>query len=193
MNTVVDKISVIVPCFNEQDNVEKFYTQISGLLKSSDVLKFNILFVDDGSVDNTLKIIKNLAEKNDYVKYISLSKNFGKESAIYAGLFYAKKFDSQYFLLMDADLQDPPELINQMISTLNKNKSVQCVCACRKNRKGEPFIRSALSKMFYKIINSVSSIELNNGARDFRLMTKKYVDAVLQCGEYNRFFKGITS
>lgn len=145
------------------------------------------MFIDDGSVDDTLKIIKEVSRKHDKVKYISLSRNFGKESAIYAGL---KNSTGDYAVIMDADLQDPPSLIPDMLYAIEK-EGYDCVGSRRVNRKGEPPIRSFFARLFYKIINKISDAEIVDGARDFQMMTRKVVDAILSIKEYNRFSKGI--
>lgn len=174
------KLEIVVPCYNEEKNIEIFYNEIYNVL--NDFVDWTIIFVDDGSTDNTLNEIKKL-EKN--VKYISFSRNFGKEAAIYAGL---KKTSEDYVILMDADLQDPPSLIPEMISNIEE---YDIVATRRVNRKGEPKIRSFFAKIFYKIMNKMSNIELIDGARDFRLMKRYVVDSILELNENNRFSKGI--
>lgn len=174
------KLEIVVPCYNEEKNIEIFYNEIYNVL--NDFVDWTIIFVDDGSTDDTLNEIKKL-EKN--VKYISFSRNFGKEAAIYAGL---KKTSEDYVILMDADLQDPPSLIPEMISNIEE---YDIVATRRVNRKGEPKIRSFFAKIFYKIMNKMSNIELIDGARDFRLMKRYVVDSILELNENNRFSKGI--
>ena len=171
-------LEIVVPCYNEEKNIEKFFNEINNVLKDID---FNIIFVNDGSSDNTLEEIKKL--KN--VKYISFSRNFGKEAAIYAGLKHTK---ADYVILMDADLQDPPSLIPEMIENIN---DYDIVATRRVSRIGEPKIRSFFARNFYKIMNKTTNIELVDGARDFRLMKRVVVDAVLDLNENNRFSKGI--
>ena len=171
-------LEIVVPCYNEEKNIEKFYNEINNVLKDTD---FNIIFVNDGSSDNTLDEIKKL--KN--VKYISFSRNFGKEAAIYAGL---KQTKADYVILMDADLQDPPSLIPEMIKYID---DYDIVATRRVSRIGEPKIRSFFARNFYKIMNRTTNIELVDGARDFRLMKRIVVDAVLDLNENNRFSKGI--
>lgn len=156
-------------------------------LKKLEHIDYEILFIDDGSVDDTLKIIKEVSRKHDKVKYISLSRNFGKESAIYAGL---KNSTGDYAVIMDADLQDPPSLIPDMLYAIEK-EGYDCVGSRRVNRKGEPPIRSFFARLFYKIINKISDAKIVDGARDFQMMTRKVVDAILSIKEYNRFSKGI--
>lgn len=181
------KLSIVVPCYNEAPMIEIFYTSVALELKKLEHIEYEILFVDDGSVDDTLKIIKEVNEKYDKVKYISLSRNFGKESAIYAGL---KNSTGDYVVIMDADLQDPPSLIPDMLYAIEK-EGYDCVGSRRVNRKGEPPIRSFFARLFYKIINKMSDAEIVDGARDFQMMTRKVVDAILSIKEYNRFSKGI--
>ena len=184
-------ISIIVPCFNEEEAVLIFYKEFLNRLKKI-ISKYwiELIFVDDGSKDNTLSSIKSISAKDYKVKYISFSRNFGKEAAIYAGL---KKSSGNYVAVMDVDLQDPPELLIKMIEMLEENENIDCVATKRKTRTGEPKVRSFLSETFYKIINKVSSTEIVNGARDFRLMRRKMVDAILLLSEKNRFSKGVFS
>lgn len=172
------KIEIVVPCYNEEKNIEKFFNEINNVLKDID---FNIIFVNDGSSDNTLEKIKKL----NNVNYISFSRNFGKEAAIYAGL---KKTTADYVILMDADLQDPPSLIPEMIEYID---DYDIVATRRVSRIGEPKIRSFFARKFYTIMNKTTNIELVDGARDFRLMKRIVVDAVLDLNENNRFSKGI--
>ena len=176
------KLSIIVPCYNEEEMLQIFYKEVSDNLKN---IKWNVIFVNDGSNDNTLEVIKELENSYDNVKYISFSRNFGKESAIYAGLDYSTE---DYVVLMDADLQDPPSLIPKMMEYI---KEYDIVGTRRVTRKGEPFIRSFFARLFYKIANKITKIELVDGARDFRLMKREVVNAILDLKEYNRFSKGI--
>jgi glucosyltransferase len=182
---------IVVPCYNEQESIAIFYEEISKQTKTGVLQELNtsILFVNDGSTDNTLEIIKALSIKHKNVNYISFSRNFGKESAIYAGLEY---FKGDYCALMDADLQDPPTLLHEMYLAI-KNENFDCVATKRISRKGEPFFRSYFARKFYKIINKISKTEIVDGARDFRLMTKQMVDAIISLKEYHRFSKGIFS
>ena len=179
-------LDVIVPSFNEEKNISDFFNEISMELKPVD-LDWRIIFVNDGSKDNTLSIIKKLAAIHEEVFYISFSKNFGKESALYAGL---KKSTADYVIIMDADFQDPPFLIPKMVDCM-RNGNYDVISCRRTNRKGEPAIRSFFARLFYKIINRVTDVSLVDGARDFRLMTRPVVDSVLELTEYNRFSKGI--
>lgn len=180
------KLSVIVPCFNEQDSVDIFYKEIINYLHDLHSL-YEIIFIDDGSRDNTLEKIKNLSELDNNVKYISFSRNFGKEAALYAGL---KKSEGDYVVVMDVDLQDPPKLLPKMLEIIQKCE-YDIVGTRRVSRKGEPVIRSFFARLFYKFINAVSDIKLVDGARDYRLMTRQVTDSILELDEYNRFSKGL--
>lgn len=183
----MDKISIIVPCYNEQETVPIFYNEIT---KMSDTMKdvdFEYIFVDDGSKDNTAAELKSLAKKDRRVKYILFSRNFGKESAMYAGM---EKSSGEYVVIMDVDLQDPPSLIPEMYRDI-KSGEYDCVASRRVNRVGEAKIRSFFARMFYKLINKISETEIADGARDFRMMTRRMTDSIISLGEYNRFSKGI--
>lgn len=183
----MDKISIVVPCYNEQEAIPFFYDEIKNVKKQLSNYEFEIIFVDDGSKDNTLKISKELAHKDSMVKYISFSRNFGKESAIYAGL---KKSSGDFVVLMDADLQDPPALLPKMINAIVA-EGYDSAATRRVTRKGEPLIRSFFARCFYKIINKISETEIVDGARDYRLMTRQFVNTILELSEYNRFSKGL--
>ena len=183
----MDKISIVVPCYFEEKALPLFYDEINKISKEMNYVKFEFIFVDDGSKDKTLKIMKSYAEKDERIKYISLSKNFGKESALYAGLEYST---GDYIAVMDADLQDPPTLLKEMYVIL-KDENYDCVATRRTDRKGEPIIRSFFAKCFYILINKISNVDIVDGARDFRLMKRKMVDSILQMKENNRFSKGI--
>lgn len=180
-------ISIVVPCFNEQEALHYFYNEIVKLALEMPTIMFEFVFVDDGSQDNTLIILKELQRQDERIKYLSFSRNFGKESAIYAGLNNA---GGDYVAIIDADLQDPPILIKEMYHII-VNEGYDCVATRRKSRKGEPPVRSFFARQFYRIINRISNIELVDGARDFRLMTRQMVESILQICEYNRFSKGI--
>lgn len=180
-------ISIIVPCLNEQEVIPIFYRTVTEVLDSLENAEYELLFVDDGSDDRTLKVLKELKKKDRRCRYLSFTRNFGKEAAIYAGLIHAK---GDYVGLMDVDLQDPPKFLGEMYRTLETGE-YDCVAARRTDRSGERRIRSFFSAMFYKVINKISKIEFVEGARDYRLMTRKMRDAVLKMGEYNRFSKGI--
>lgn len=180
-------ISIIVPCFNEEESLPLFYAEMEKIkFQLND--HFEYIFVNDGSKDRTLAILRELNQKNNSVRYLSFSRNFGKEAALYAGLKHAT---GDLVTVMDADLQDPPELLLTMKSMLEKNPDLDCVGTRRTTRDGEPPIRSFFAKMFYKLINKISQVEMVDGARDFRLMRRQMVDAILEVSEYNRFSKGI--
>lgn len=180
-------LSVIVPCFNEEKSILAFYKEFLQVFKDISDLKYELIFIDDGSRDNTLSIIKDLSLKDENIKYISFSRNFGKEAAIYAGLENSK---GDYVVLMDADLQDPPSLLPKMLDII-KTGEYDIVATRRVSRKGEPVIRSFFARLFYKIMNIFTNLNLVDGARDYRLMTRIVVDSILQVTEYNRFSKGI--
>lgn len=180
-------ITVIVPCYNEQESVELFYREMNTVMQRMKEQDFELIFVDDGSKDQTLSIVKNLSDKDCRVKYLSFSRNFGKESAIYAGLEHAH---GDYVVLMDADLQDPPKLLPEMFRYV-KEEGYDSVATRRVTRKGEPVIRSFFARQFYKIMNRISSTDIVDGARDYRLMNRKFVNALLELKEYNRFSKGL--
>ena len=179
------KISVIIPCYNEEESVELFYKEISSVAAQMD-FEFEYIFVNDGSKDRTLNILVELSKRDERVKYISFSRNFGKESAIYAGF---SNSSGDYVVMMDADLQDPPKLLPEMVEYIQDG--YDSVATRRVTRKGEPPIRSFFARMFYKIINKISDVDIVDGARDYRLMTKQMKDAILSMKEYNRFSKGI--
>lgn len=183
----MDKISIIVPCYCEEQALPLFYKEICKVANLMTSTVFEIILVNDGSKDKTLSIMRELKAYDKRVKYISFSRNFGKEAALYAGLKMAK---GDYVAIMDADLQDPPELLENMYSILKKEE-YDCVASRRVDRKGEPPIRSFFAKCFYKLINKISNAEIVDGARDFRLMNRQMVDAILEMSEYNRFSKGI--
>ena len=183
-------LSIVVPCYNEQEALPFFYKEICRVaeeMKASHGAEFEFVFVDDGSKDNTLAIARQLHGQDARVRYISFSRNFGKEAGILAGLEAAK---GDYVAMMDADLQDPPALLPQMLDALLQ-EDYDCAATRRTNRKGEPPIRSFFARMFYKIINRLSDANIVDGARDYRLMRRRMVDAILALPEYNRFSKGI--
>ena len=182
------KISIIVPCYNEEQAIPFFYDEIT---KTVEEMKnnFEFIFINDGSKDKTIEVIKEYSKKDKRVKYIHFSRNFGKEAAMLAGL---KLSTGDYVAIMDADLQDPPSLLPKMLSILeDPNNDYDCVGTRRVTRKGEPPIRSLFARMFYKIINKMSKIEMVDGARDYRLMSRQMVDSILELGEYNRYSKGL--
>lgn len=183
----MDKISIAVPCYNEEPALGPFFEVVTAVAKEMDYVEFEFLFINDGSKDGTLNKIKELAALDDRVKYISFSRNFGKEAGIYAGLENAT---GDYVVIMDADLQDPPALLPDMYRAVTE-EGYDCVGSRRVTRKGEPPIRSFFARMFYKLINKMSDAQIVDGARDFQMMSRKVVDAILSMGEYNRFSKGI--
>ena len=185
-----DLISVIVPCFNEQEALPFFYREICKValeLKEKHCVDFELLFVNDGSRDQTLSLLRELSTKDSRVKYISFSRNFGKESAIYAG---PENAPGNCISMIDADLQDPPSLLLEMYELI-KNGTYDCIGTRRVTRKGEPPIRSFFARCFYRLINKISNVDIVDGARDFRLMSRQMTDAILSLREYNRFSKGI--
>ena len=182
-------LSVVVPCYNEEKALPFFYEEIiriSAALKEKYGLETEYWFVDDGSRDGTLALVKKLHAEDRRVHYVSFSRNFGKEAAIYAGLEAAR---GDYVTLMDADLQDPPELLPEMFEAVTGG--FDCAATRRVDRKGEPPVRSFFARCFYRLINRISKTEIVDGARDFRLMTRQMVDAILSMSEVNRFSKGI--
>lgn len=189
----MDRISVVIPCWNEEDAIPIYYREmcrvIDDLKKESgkEAPEFELIFVDDGSSDKTLAMMRELHRNDGRCRYLSFSRNFGKEAAIYAGL---KNAEGNYVAVMDVDLQDPPSLLPEMYHIL-KEEEYDSVATRRSNRTGESKFRSFLSESFYKVINQISKTEIVNGARDYRLMNRKMVDAVLRMSEYNRFSKGI--
>lgn len=182
-------ISVIISCYNEEKAIPFFYEEISLIAKKMNKVDFEFLFIDDGSNDDTLKILKKLSKDDKRVRFISFSRNFGKEAAMYAGLENSK---GDYITLMDADLQDPPSMLPEMYKYIKKDGYDQ-VGTRRVTRKGEPAIRSFFARRFYRLINRMSKVEMVDGARDYRLMTRKVVDAILSLKEYNRYSKGLFS
>ncbi|MBO0443567.1 glycosyltransferase family 2 protein [Vagococcus fluvialis] len=183
-------LSIVVPCYNEEETILSFYQEVMKIKEQMPPLNFEFIFVNDGSSDNTLKQLKILENKDPkQVKYLSFSRNFGKEAALYAGLKHAT---GDLITAMDADLQDPPSLLPEMYHLITE-QNYDCIGTRRKNREGEPKIRSFFAKKFYKIINKISDVQIVDGARDFRLMTRQMVDAILELQEYNRFSKGLFS
>ena len=185
-------ISLIVPCYNEQDALPLFYQEASRVAEEmgrSHGAEFEFVFIDDGSKDDTLSIMRALHGQDARVRYQSFSRNFGKEAGIWAGLKAAR---GDYVAMLDADLQDPPSLLPEMLDALISGE-YDCAATRRTTRKGEPPVRSFFARLFYRIINKMSDTEIVDGARDFRLMTRQMVDAILSMGEYNRFSKGIFS
>lgn len=190
---IVKLVSVVVPCYNEQEVLPMFYdeiTKVTGQMSQTyPELTFEYLFINDGSKDNTLEILRSLAEKDSRVRYISFSRNFGKESGMFAGLKNAK---GDYIVVMDADLQHPPAFLPEMYSYV-RDGEFDCATTRRVSRKGESKIRSWFARLFYRIMNKISQTEIVDGAQDFRFMSRQMVDAILEMSEYNRFSKGIFS
>ncbi len=182
-------ISIVVPVFNEEESIPLFYPEINKIREEMKNVNFEFIFVNDGSKDNTINILKELEKKDKTVKYISFSRNFGKEAAMYAGLC---KASGDYVTTMDVDLQDPPYLLKSMYETL-ENEDYDCVATKSVSRNGYSFFRKFFTKTFYKIINKISKTEMIDGARDFRLMKRIMVDAIISMEEYNRYSKGIFS
>lgn len=181
------KLTVIIPCFNEEEALPIYYREMSKVMEEMPEVDTELLFIDDGSTDRTLGVMKDLHILDARCKYLSFSRNFGKEAAIYAGL---KNAAGDYVAVMDVDLQDPPDMLPKMYKILEE-EGYDSVATKRSTRTGEPPIRSFLSRSFYKFINKISKTEIVNGARDYRLMKRNMVDAVLNMSEYNRFSKGI--
>ena len=190
MNKTSPLLSIVVPCYNEEEALPCFFHEIdkqTALLKERHNLECELIFVDDGSRDGTLALLRDASQKDKRVHYISFSRNFGKEAAIFAGL---QRANGDYVVLMDADLQDPPSLLVQMFELLQGGE-YDSIATRRSDRHGEPPLRSFLARLFYKLINRFSDTDITDGARDFRMMTRKMTNAVLSLGEYNRFSKGI--
>lgn len=180
------KLTLIIPCYNEQESIPIFYAETIGVLNKMEC-EYELLFVDDGSRDKTLHLLRKLANDDSRVSYISFSRNFGKEAAMYAGFCNAS---GDYVAVMDADMQDPPSLLPKMLEILSTGQ-YDSVATRRKERQGEPPVRSWFAKMFYRIINKISDADIVDGARDFRIMKREMVDAIISMTEYNRFSKGI--
>ncbi len=185
--SVMKMMSVIVPCYNEEESLPFFYEEINRVSKEMHDVCLELLFVDDGSKDQTLSILREYAKKDERVKYLSFSRNFGKEAAIYAGL---KNSHGDYVAIMDADLQDPPSLLPEMLKAIQE-EGYDSAATRRVTRKGEPPVRSFFARLFYKIMNRISDADIMDGARDYRLMNRQMVDAIVSMCEYNRFSKGI--
>ena len=180
------ELSIIVPCFNEQESIPYFYEELLKVLTKMDIT-YEIIFIDDGSKDTTLQKMKELSERDSNVVYLSFSKNFGKEAAMYAGFVNAR---GRYVAVMDADLQDPPALLPKMLEKVESG-AYDSVATRRVSRKGEPRIRSFFARRFYQLINKISDADIVDGARDYRLMKREMVEAIVAMEEYNRFSKGI--
>ncbi|MBR3040669.1 MAG: glycosyltransferase family 2 protein [Lachnospiraceae bacterium] len=183
----MEKCTIIVPCYNEEEALPLFYEETEKTVSTMTELEFEYLFVDDGSRDRTLEVMRELASKDEKVHYVSFSRNFGKEAAMFAGLSEAT---GDYVVIMDADLQDPPELLPEMYRAV-KEEGYDCAATRRIDRKGEPIIRSAFARAFYRIMNKMAKLNMMDGARDYRFMKRVMVDAILSMKEYHRFSKGI--
>lgn len=181
------RLTLVIPAYNEQETVEVFHREAGKIEKQLQELEVDYLFVDDGSKDSTLEILRRMHREEKNVHYLSFSRNFGKEAAIYAGLEHA---EGDYVAILDSDLQDPPSLLPEMYRLI-KEEGYDSVGCRRVSRKGEPLIRSFFARRFYRLINKLSKTEIVDGARDFQFMTRRVVDAILSMGEYNRFSKGI--
>lgn len=181
------KLTMVVPAYNEEEALPIFYEEAYRVEAELPGVEIEYLFIDDGSSDKTLEVLRSLHKKDARVRYVSFSRNFGKEAAIYAGLQNAT---GDYVAILDADLQDPPSLLPEMLQAIEE-EGYDCVGSRRVTRKGEPPIRSFFARMFYRIMNKISSADIVDGARDFQLMNRKVVNAILSMGEYNRFSKGI--
>lgn len=181
------RISLIVPCYNEEACLPIFDEEITKIVEQMEQYEFEVIYVDDGSQDRTLEILRELSEKRKFVRYLSFSRNFGKEAAMYAGF---SNSTGDYVAIMDADLQDPPSLLPEMVKILESGE-YDSVATRRVNREGEPPIRSFFARLFYKLINKISDADIVDGARDYRLMKRAMVDVIVEMGERNRFSKGI--
>ena len=184
---MMEKVSLVVPCYNEEEVLPYFYEEFCRVAEQLSDYIVEVIFIDDGSKDQTLSVVKKFSEKDARVMYLSFSRNFGKEAAIYAGFQYA---DGEYVAMLDADLQDPPSLLPKMLQAI-KEEGYDSVATRRVSRKGEPPVRSFFARCFYKLMNKISTAEIMDGARDYRLMTRQFKDAILEISEYNRFSKGI--
>lgn len=180
------KIDIVVPCYNEEEGLQVFYDVVSGVVKEMKDYEWNFIFVDDGSKDQTPEIMRRLAETDDSVKYIIFSRNFGKESAMFAGF---EQSQGDYVVVMDSDLQDDPDMLSQMVAAMEEG--YDCCATRRMDRKGEPPIRSWFARRFYALMNRFTEVEMMDGARDYRMMTRQMVDAILRVSERERFSKGI--
>lgn len=183
------KVTIVVPCHNESEALPAFYKEVDEMTAELTDYEFELLFVDDGSTDDTLADLKKMAKEDKRIHYITFSRNFGKEAAMLAGLEHAT---GDYVAVMDADLQDPPKLLPEMLGYLESG-DYDTVATRRSTRQGEPAVRSFFARMFYKLINKMSKVEMVDGARDYRLMTRQVVNAIVECQEYNRYSKGLWS
>lgn len=186
----MEKLSLVVPCYNEEQTIPLFFTAVEKIRAALTNITIEYIFVNDGSKDHTLAVLREMAQQYpDSIKYLSFSRNFGKEAALYAGMEYST---GDYVAVMDVDLQDPPDLLPQMLHLI-RHEAYDCIGTRRISRKGEPLFRSFLAKEFYRIMNRISAVEFVDGARDYRLMTRQMVEAVLSMTEVNRFSKGMFS
>lgn len=184
---MAELISLIVPCYNEEASLPHFWREMTAVMQQMNYVDFEVIFVNDGSKDGTLALLRQLAREDSRAKYISFSRNFGKEAAMYAGFQHAK---GDYTAVMDADLQDPPALLEQMYRAITQ-EGYDSAATRRVTRKGEPPIRSFFARMFYRVINRMADVEIVDGARDFRLMNRRFLNALLELKERNRFSKGL--
>ena len=182
-----DLISIVVPCYNEEESIPLFYEEIDKVSKKMENVDFEFLFINDGSKDKTLDILRNLSKKDDRVRFISFSRNFGKEAGMYAGLSNTK---GDYVAIMDADMQDPPAMVERMYKEI-KEEDYDCIALYTSSHEGYSFIRKKLTNLWYKLIDKISDSHQVPGARDFRLMTRQMTDAILSMKEYNRYTKGM--
>ena len=185
-----EKISIIVPCYNEEESLPIFYKEIDKISKEMKVVDFEFLFINDGSRDKTLNILREMAKKDKRVRYISFSRNFGKEAGMWAGLENAT---GDFVAIMDADMQDPPSKVKEMYDILSKDKEYDCVGLYTVDQKDYSFFRRICTNIWYKLISKISDNRQVPGVRDFRLMRRQMVDAILEMKEYNRYTKGIFS
>src|SRR5574344_1438991 len=183
----MEKISIVVPCYNEEKALPYFYDEINKVSKKMSSIAFEIVLVNDGSKDKTIDEMRKLAKKDTRIRYISFSRNFGKEAAMYAGF---KEATGDYIATMDADLQDPPSLLEDMLKYI-KEEGYDSVATRRVDRKGEPFLKSIFSKMYYKLIRKITKLDIVDGARNYRLMTRKMLNSIIKMSEYNRYLNGI--
>ena len=185
----MNKISVVVPCFNEEEVLSMFYDKTSEVLKEIEGITYELLFVDDGSKDHTKDILRVLCAKDEHCEFISFSRNFGKEAAMFAGL---KKSTGDYVVIMDADLQHPPVLLKEMYKAVSQ-EGYDCCAGKRVDRTGEGKVRNFLSHAFYKVMQKMCKMDMSDGCGDFRMMSRQMVDAILELKEYNRYMKGLFS
>lgn len=183
----MEKISVVVPCYNEEKSLPFFYDEMKKVMKKMSNSEFELIFVNDGSKDKTIDVIREFARNDKRVRFLSFSRNFGKEAAMYAGF---KEATGDYVAVMDADLQDPPELLEDMLKYI-KEEGYDSVATRRKTRKGEPFIKSIFSIIYYRLIRKMTKLDIVDGARNYRLMTRQMLNSVLEMAEYNRYLNGI--